>query len=73
MTNEVIADELAMPIWLLSQLKKYYDKLGIQTKQEGTMVSFSEPYRGYNLMYVLTPACVCTYTRKHSSGVVFYL
>ncbi|MBX9886650.1 MAG: LuxR C-terminal-related transcriptional regulator [Flavobacteriaceae bacterium] len=41
MTNEVIADELAMPLGSFHKLKKnVYDKLGIQTKQEGTMVSF---------------------------------
>lgn len=41
MTNDVIADELSMPLGSFHKLKKnVYDKLGIQTKQEGTMVSF---------------------------------
>lgn len=41
MTNDVIADELEMPLGSFHKLKKnVYDKLGIQTKQEGTMVSF---------------------------------
>ena len=41
MTNEVIAEELGMPLGSFHKLKKnVYDKLGIQTKQEGTMVSF---------------------------------
>lgn len=40
-TNDVIAEEMDMPMGSLHKLKKIvYDKLGIQTKQEGTMVSF---------------------------------
>lgn len=40
-TNEVIADEMEMAMGSYHKLKKIvYDKLGIQTKQEGTMVSF---------------------------------
>lgn len=41
MTNEVIAEELGMALGSFHKLKKIlYDKLGIQTKQEGARVSF---------------------------------
>ena len=41
MTNEVIAEELGMPLGTFHKLKKIlYDKLGIQTKQEGARISF---------------------------------
>lgn len=40
-TNDAIAFEMDMAMGSLHKLKKIvYDKLGIQTKQEGTMVSF---------------------------------
>lgn len=39
-TNEVIADELSLPLGSFHKAKKYlYEKLGIQTKQEGVMIS----------------------------------
>ncbi|WP_278035866.1 helix-turn-helix transcriptional regulator [Flavobacterium nitratireducens] len=41
MTNEVIAEELGMALGTFHKLKKIlYDKLGIQTKQEGARISF---------------------------------
>lgn len=40
-TNEVIADELQLPMGSFHKAKKFlYIKLGIQTKQEGVMISF---------------------------------
>lgn len=40
-TNEVIADELNLPLGSFHKLKKIlWSKLGIQTKQEGVMISF---------------------------------
>lgn len=39
-TNEVIADELCLPLGSFHKFKKIlYKKLGIQTKQEGAMIS----------------------------------
>jgi DNA-binding CsgD family transcriptional regulator len=39
-TNDVIADELSLPLGSFHKAKKYlYEKLGIQTKQEGVMIS----------------------------------
>ena len=41
MTNDVIADEMDVALGTFHKLKKIlYEKLGIQTKQEGVMVSF---------------------------------
>lgn len=40
-TNEVIAEELHLPMGSFHKAKKFlYDKLEIQTKQEGVMISF---------------------------------
>ncbi|MDR6844475.1 hypothetical protein [Flavobacterium granuli] len=39
-TNDVIAEELNLPLGSFHKAKKYlYEKLGIQTKQEGAMIS----------------------------------
>ena len=39
-TNEVIGDEMELPMGSFHKAKKYlYEKLGIQTKQEGVMIS----------------------------------